>query len=196
MNTIIIMKNQKIGYIRVSSHTQNTARQLDGVELDKTFMDSVSGKDKERPQFQAMLEYAREGDTIHVHSMDRLARNTADLINTVRTLTGQGISVCFTKENLTFTGDDSPMSKLMLAVMGGVCEFEREIILERQREGVALAKARGVYKGRKRALSEEQEKAIALEYTEKKTNIAQLARDYNVSRNTIYKALRSYLVKI
>lgn len=190
------MKNQKIGYIRVSSHTQNTARQLDGVELDKTFMDSVSGKDKERPQFQAMLEYAREGDTIHVHSMDRLARNTADLINTVRTLTGQGISVCFTKENLTFTGDDSPMSKLMLAVMGGVCEFEREIILERQREGVALAKARGVYKGRKRALSEEQEKAIALEYTEKKTNIAQLARDYNVSRNTIYKALRSYLVKI
>lgn len=196
MNTIIIMKNQKIGYIRVSSHTQNTARQLDGVELDKTFTDSVSGKDKERPQFQAMLEYAREGDTIHVHSMDRLARNTADLINTVRTLTGQGISVCFTKENLTFTGDDSPMSKLMLAVMGGVCEFEREIILERQREGVALAKARGVYKGRKRALSEEQEKAIALEYTEKKTNIAQLARDYNVSRNTIYKALRSYLVKI
>jgi len=134
------MNGQKIGYKRVSSIDQNTARQLDGVPLDKLFEDKASGKDTNRPELQAALSYCREGDTLVVHSMDRLARSLVDLRGLVTELTGRGIAVEFAKENLRFNGDDSPVSVLLLSMLGAVAEFERALILGRQREGIVLAK--------------------------------------------------------
>jgi len=129
-------KGQLVGYIRVSTLDQNTSRQeeqLSGFELDRTFIDKASGKDTARPQLQEAIKYCREGDKLIVHSMDRLARNLDDLRAIVRGLTDRGVAVQFVKENLTFIGEDSPMSKLMLSVMGAFAEFERSLIKERQR---------------------------------------------------------------
>jgi DNA invertase Pin-like site-specific DNA recombinase len=146
------MAGQRIGYIRVSSLDQQVDRQLDGMELDQTFTDKASGKDAKRPQLEQLLRFARTGDTVLVHSMDRLARNLDDLRRIVHTLTGKGVRIEFVKEQLTFTGEDSPMASLLLSVMGAFAEFERALTHERQREGIALAKQRGAYKGRKKAL--------------------------------------------
>ncbi len=150
---------KRIGYVRVSSVDQNDARQLDGVTLDKTFTDKASGKDTDRPQLQAMMEFVRDGDHIHVHSMDRLSRSLRDLQDVVERLTGKGVCVTFVKENLTFeppsTGADahkSAYSTLMLQLLGAVGQFERALIKERQREGIAIAKVKKLYKGRKPAL--------------------------------------------
>ncbi len=150
------MKGQHIGYIRVSSVEQNTDRQLEGVEIDRIFTDKASGKDTRRPALEELLRFVRDGDTVLVHSIDRLARNLPDLRRLVEDLTGRGIQLRFVKENLTFSGDDSPMSTLLLSVMGAFAEFERALIRERQAEGIAAAKRRGIYKGRKHALSREQ----------------------------------------
>lgn len=144
----------RVGYIRVSSVDQNTERQLDGVVMDKVFAEKVSGATTDRPQLQAMLEYVREGDTILVHSIDRLARSLVDLLKLVEDLTNRGIHVHFSKEKLEFTGDDSPMQKLMLSMMGSFAEFERSMIKERQREGIAKAKERGAYKGRTKTVDD------------------------------------------
>jgi len=138
------MVGQRIGYIRVSTIDQNTERQLDGIQLDKTFTDKASGKDTKRPQLEQMMSFVRSGDTVIVHSMDRLARNLDDLRRIVQTLTGKGVRMEFIKEHLTFTGEDSPMAKLMLSVMGAIHEFDRALIKERQLEGIALAKKRGL----------------------------------------------------
>jgi DNA invertase Pin-like site-specific DNA recombinase len=142
-----IMSGKKIGYIRVSSFEQNPERQLEGIIVDKKFIDKVSGKNTARPQLESMIDYAREGDTIIVHSMDRLARNLDDLRKLVVQLTNKKIRIEFVKEALTFTGEDSPISKLILSVMGAFAEFERALIKERQTEGIALAKKNGAYKG-------------------------------------------------
>src|SRR3712207_4386845 len=147
------MLGQRIGYIRVSSLDQNVERQLEGIDVDKTFTDKASGKDTKRPQLDQLLSFVRSGDTVIVHSMDRLARNLDDLRRIVQTLTGKGVRIEFVKEHLVFTGEDSPMANLLLSVMGAFAEFERALIHERQREGIALAKQRGAYKGRKKALS-------------------------------------------
>src|ERR1039457_6008387 len=104
---------KRIGYVRVSSIDQNTVRQLDGVELDKVFTDKASGKDTNRPQLKAALDYLRDGDALVVHSMDRLSRNITDLLHTVGSLNQRGVVVEFVKESLTFTGDDTAISKLM-----------------------------------------------------------------------------------
>lgn len=182
-------KGQVVGYVRVSSVDQNTERQREDEEgLDRVFIDKVSGKDADRPQLQAALEYLREGDTLQVHSMDRLARNLDDLRRIVRELTGRGVAVRFIKESLTFTGDDSPMAVLLLSVMGAFAEFERSLIRERQREGIAIAKEKGVYKGRKAKLTDEQvvnlkERAAAGEVK------AAIARDLGISRETLYTYL-------
>src|SRR5271170_7247718 len=140
---------QTVGYRRVSTLDQNTTRQLDGVELDRVFEDKLSGKDTNRPQLTAMLAHVREGDTVIVHSLDRLGRNLVDLRRIVSDLTERGVKVQFIKENLIFSGEDSPMSNLLPSMLGAVAEFERALILERQREGIAIAKRAGVYKGRK-----------------------------------------------
>src|SRR6516162_507193 len=123
-------KSQRIGYVRVSSIDQNSDRQLEHLHADKLFTDKASGKDTDRPQLQALLAYAREGDTIVVHSMDRLARNVDDLRRLVQEQTKRGIHVQFIKENLTFTGEDSPIAHLMLSVLGSIAQFERDLIKE------------------------------------------------------------------
>ena len=115
------MLGQRLGYIRVSSLDQQVARQLEGIEVDKTFTDTASGKDAKRPQLELLLSFVRTGDTVFVHSMDRLARNLDDLRRIVQTLTGKGVRIEFVKEHLSFTGEDSPLASLMLSVMGGLC---------------------------------------------------------------------------
>lgn len=178
--------SQTIGYLRVSSLTQNTDRQLDGLKLDRTFEDKVSGKDKNRPQLIAMMLHVREGDTIVIHSMDRLARNLDDLRSIVKELNGRGVKVQFIKEGLTFTGDDSPMSNMMLSIMGAVAEFERAIIKERQKEGVQIAKAAGAYKGRKQEMTPERITEIQTRVATGETK-AKIARDMKISRDTLYR---------
>lgn len=184
------MTGQRIGYIRVSSLDQHTDRQLEDIQLDRTFTDKVSGKDTNRPKLQELIEFAREGDTIVVHSMDRLARNLDDLRQLVRQLTKKGVAVEFMHEHLTFTGDDTPMATLLLSVMGAFAEFERALIRERQIEGIALAKQRGVYKGRKKSLTE----AAVIELRQRlATGISktQVAREFGISRETLYQYLRA-----
>jgi DNA invertase Pin-like site-specific DNA recombinase len=180
------MAGQRIGYIRVSTLDQQTERQLDGIALDQTFTDKASGKDTKRPQLELLLRFARRGDTVVVHSMDRLARNLDDLRRIVHTLTGKGVRIAFVKEQLTFTGEDSPMASLLLSVMGAFAEFERALIHERQREGIALAKQRGAYKGRKKALS-----AVAVLQLRARITAgiskAKVAREFGISRQTLYQ---------
>lgn len=183
------MNGQKIGYIRVSSEEQNTDRQLDGIQVDRVFTDKISGKSVDRPQLQEMLRFVREGDQLYVHSMDRLARNLVDLRQMVSDLTARGVKIHFVKEALTFNGDDTAMSVLLLSVMGAVAEFERSIIRERQAEGIRIAKQKGVYKGRKASITNDQ----AVEVREKVAAgipKAKIAREYNCSRETLYKYLR------
>ncbi|HEY7348128.1 MAG TPA: recombinase family protein [Ktedonobacterales bacterium] len=184
------MTGQRIGYVRVSSIDQNTGRQLEGVQVDRTFTDKVSGKDTNRPKLQEMLEFVREGDTVVVHSMDRLARNLDDLRRMVRLLTKKGVAVEFVHEHLTFTGEDTPMATLLLSVMGAFAEFERALIRERQLEGIALAKQRGAYKGRKKSLSAAAVVDIRQRLVAGGVTKAQLAREFGVSRETLYSSLR------
>jgi DNA invertase Pin-like site-specific DNA recombinase len=178
-----------IRYIRVSSCDQNISRQLEGVTLDRVFVDKASGKDTLRPELENLKQFARDGDTVVVHSMDRLARNLDDLRQIVRMLTSKGVKIQFVKEGLTFSGEDSPLANLLLSVMGAFAEFERSLIRERQMEGIALAKQRGAYHGRKRTLSsaDVSELFSRVAAGEKK---AQIARDFNISRETLYKYLR------
>ena len=184
------MHGQRIGYVRVSSFDQNPERQLEHVQVDRLFTDKASGKDTQRPELERLLAFAREGDTVVVHSMDRLARNLNDLRLIVRKLTKRGVRIEFVKENLTFTGEDSPLANLMLSVMGAFAEFERALIRERQREGIALAKQRGAYRGRKKSLSPEQTAQLRqrVQAGERK---APLAREFGISRETLYQYLRT-----
>lgn len=183
------MTGQRIGYVRVSAFDQNPERQIEGIQVDRTFIDKASGKDVHREQLEALMTFVRSGDTVVVHSMDRLARNLDNLRRIVQSLTENGVRIEFVKENLSFTGEDSPMANLMLSVMGAFAEFERALIRERQREGIALAKQRGAYCGRKRALSDTDIVALKLRVAagEKK---AQIARDFGISRETLYQYLR------
>ena len=189
-NKRFVVIGQRIGYIRVSSFDQNPQRQLEGVIVDKIFTDKASGKDAKRPELKKLLSFVREGDTIIIHSMDRLARNLDDLRNVVQSQTKRGIKIQFIKENLTFTGEDSPMANLMLSVMGAFAEFERELIRERQREGIALAQQRGAYKGRKKSLNQNARAELRERVIrgEKKT---ELAREYGISRETLYQYLKT-----
>ena len=184
------MTGQKIGYIRVSSVDQNADRQLEGIAVDRKFIDKASGKNAQRPQLSAMLEFVREGDTIVVHSLDRLARNLDDLRRIVQQLTKRGVAIQFLKESVTFTGDDTPMSVLLLNMLGSFAEFERSLIKERQAEGIALAKQRGAYAGRKKSLNDEQ---VAKLISDIAVGIpkAKVARSLGVSRETIYSYLKS-----
>lgn len=185
------MKGQRIGYVRVSTLDQNTQRQLDSHQLDRVFTDTASGKNTNRPALDDLLRYARDGDVIVVHSMDRLARNLDDLRRLVDDLTGKGICIEFVKENLVFSNEASPMAKLMLSVMGSFAEFERSLIRERQLEGIAIAKKKGVYKGRKKALSDVQLLELKTILTAgQPINKSNLAKQLKISRETLYKAIR------
>jgi DNA invertase Pin-like site-specific DNA recombinase len=180
---------QRIGYVRVSTLDQNEKRQLEGQVLDRVFIDRASGRDTSRPELTELLRFARDGDTVVVHSMDRLARNLDDLRALVQGLTCKGVRVEFVKESLVFTGEDSPMANLMLSVMGAFAEFERSLIRERQREGIALAKQRGAYKGRKKTLTPERADELVQRAGSGVSKVV-LARDYGISRETVYQYLR------
>ena len=186
------MPGKDIGYVRVSTHDQNTARQLDGVHLDKVFEEHASGNSTERPALRACLEYVRDGDVLYVHSIDRLARNLRDLLTIVTELQKQKVTLKFHKENLTFVaGNDAVQAdafqELQLHIIAAVAQFERALILERQREGIAIAKRTGKYKtvGRKPVLSGEQVNELRARL-EKGAKVAALAREYGVSRQTVY----------
>lgn len=185
------MKGQQVGYIRVSSVDQNTERQLDGVQLDKVFTDKASGKDTNRPQLQAAMEWTRAGDTLVVHSMDRLARNVEDMLRIVRELSNKGVSVQFIKEKMFFDADyKDARTTLMFTMLAAFAQFERSLIKERQREGIEIAKAKGVYKGKQPKLKPEQLERLRYLVSEGVPK-AQVARNMNISRETLYRILRS-----
>ena len=183
----------EILYVRVSTVSQNVDRQLEHISADKVFCDKISGKSAaNRPELAAMMDFARENDTVHFHSFDRAARNLKDLLSIIDTLNGKGVTVKFHKENLTFSGNGEadPMSKLLCGLLGSVYEFERNLIVQRVREGVAIAHAAGKYKnvGRKHTLS----KDTIAEMREKHAAGARptdLAKIYGISRATVYNYL-------
>lgn len=190
------MKGQVVGYVRVSSEDQNPDRQIHGIHeagftLDRSpFVDLASGKNRERPAFQDMLSYVRQGDKLVVYSIDRLARSLPDLEQTIDELTGKGVEVVFVKEGLRFNGGtDDPFSVLQRQLLAAFAQFERAMIRERQREGIDLAKKRGVYKGRKRALSPAQENALR-ERSMAGEKHADLMREFDVSKATFYRLIR------
>ncbi len=184
-------KGQHVGYVRVSTVDQNTDRQLDGIELDELFTDKASGKDAKRPGLEAAIKHCRKGDELVVHSMDRLARNIVDLRNIVSELNAKGARVRFVKENMTFSADNSdPFATLMLNMLGSFAEFERSMILERQREGIAIAKASGKYKGRKAALSSAQASEL-VQRMDAGESVTALAKEYGISRETAYQYRRN-----
>jgi DNA invertase Pin-like site-specific DNA recombinase len=177
-----------IGYVRVSSVDQNTARQLDGIDLDEVFIDKVSGATTDRPELQAMLRHVRRGDTLHVHSIDRLARSLEDLLSLVKELIDRGVTVHFHKEQLLFTGEANAMQELMLSLLGSVAQFERSMIKERQREGIEKAKAAGVYTGRVKTIDDE---AIREAMNAPEASYRKVAKALNVSLSTVQRAMKS-----
>ena len=182
------MCGQIVGYVRVSTLDQNTGRQLEQMKDEHTdiiFEDHISGKSLDRPELDKMLKHVRKCDVVVVHSMDRLARNLRDLRNLVDDLTDRGVVVKFLKEHLEFTGEANSTAKLMLNIMGAVAEFEREMILERQREGIALAKSEGKYKGGKFKLTGDRVTELRRRASGGE-NKAALAREFNISRQTLY----------
>lgn len=183
-----------IGYIRVSSVDQNEARQhaaLEQYHIDKLFIDhGISGKDTNRPQLQAMLDYIREGDTVYIAEFSRLARNTADLLNLTERFKAKGVKLVSLKENLDTT---TPTGKLMLTMIGAIAEFEREMILERQREGIAEAKKAGKYKGKQvKKISDETFKEVYDRYMRREITKSQMAKELGISRPTLYHLLENW----
>lgn len=174
-----------IAYIRVSTTDQNTDRQLDGIHVDKTFTDKCSGGSTKRPALQDMLGYVREGDTVHVHSIDRLARNLQDLLALVEHFKAKGVTVKFHKESLTFEGAVSnPMQDLMLSMIGAVAQFEKAMIKERQREGIAKAKVKGVYnQDRAKKVDRNEVKALL----ENGVPMSQIAKRLGCSSKTVQR---------
>ena len=181
---------KNVGYVRVSTEGQNPDRQLAGVDLDKVFTDRCSGGSAKRPALKELLDWIRENDVVHVHSMDRLARNVSDLRELVTAINAKEASVRFHKESLEFSGEDSPVSELLLNLLGAVAQFERSLIRERQREGIQTAKKRGVYKGRKKALSTASIQDLRARRA-RGESVSQLARKFGVSRQTVYSYSRS-----
>lgn len=177
-----------VAYIRVSSEDQNTDRQLDGIAVDRTFTDKVSGATTERPALKDMLSYVRDGDTIHVHSIDRLARSLVDLLALVTDLRKSGVCVQFHKENLLFTSEENHTQELMLSMMGAVAQFERSMIKERQREGIAKAKAKGVYKGRVKKVDDQ---AIREAMSQDGASFRKVAAELGVSLSTVQRAMKA-----
>lgn len=176
-------------YIRVSTTDQNTERQLLDIPCDRAYIEKISGKDTNRPQLRAMLLNLRAKDVLNVDSMDRLARNTKDLLNLVEEITSKGAKIIFHKENLTFApNQQDPYQKMMMTMLGAVAELERNLILERQREGIALAKLHGKYKGGQPKLTAQQVEEIKT-LVNNRTPITQIARQYNISRRTVYNYL-------
>ena len=181
----------RVGYIRVSTIEQNEARQIkdlkENAQVEKVFMDKLSGKDTNRPALKELIEYVRENDIVVISEYSRLARNTKDLLEIIETLNAKGVGVISLKENFDTT---TPQGKFMLTVFAGIATLEREMMLQRQREGIAIAKAEGKYKGRqKKALPADWQDTIEL-YNTRKITVTEIAKRYNVSRPVVYKWLK------
>ncbi|WP_312548508.1 recombinase family protein [Massilia sp.] len=182
---------QTVGYVRVSSIGQNTARQLDGLTLDQVFTDKCTGGDTNRPALKAMLAHVRKGDTVVVHEISRLARNTADLLALVEQLTNKGVAIEFKKEGLTFTGDkDNAMNKMLLTMLGAVSAFELAMINERRAEGQAKAREAGKHMGRHAKLTPEQVVKLR-QRVEAGESKVEIAKDLGISRATLYATLKA-----
>ena len=183
----------RVAYIRVSTEEQNEARQVEALknyDIEKTYTEKVSGKNTARPEFQKMMDFVREGDEIYVSEWSRLSRSTSDLLNTVNTLNDRGVKIVSIKENFDTS---TPQGKLMLTMFAGLAEFERTLILERQREGIAIAKAQGKYKGRKEKELEHFDEVFNLWY-EKKITATSAAEALGVTRATFYNRAKKYVI--
>ena len=181
----------RVAYVRVSTVEQNEARQLEALQkydIEKWFTEKVSGKDANRPQLQAMLEFVREGDTVYIHDFSRLARSTKDLLAIVEQLKDKGVTLVSNKENLD---TNTPHGKLMLTMLAAINEFERENMLERQREGIAEAVKAGKYKGRKEVnVDEDTFIDLMSKYKRRQLTKAQVAEQLGVSRPTLDKLIK------
>jgi DNA invertase Pin-like site-specific DNA recombinase len=181
-----------IGYIRVSTIEQNEGRQVEALKkhnIDKTFTEKVSAKDTNRPQLKAMIEFAREGDTIYIHSLDRLARSTKDLLEIVEELQAKGIHLVSNKENID---SSTATGKLMLTMIGAIAEFERANMLERQKEGIAIAKAEGKFKGRKEIEYPSNFKEVYTEWKNRDITSNKAMEQLGLKRNTFYKLVKEF----
>lgn len=185
-------KGQNIAYIRVSAIDQNEERQVQALEsksIDRYYIEKVSGKDTNRPKLQEMLEYVRQGDTIYIHDFSRLARNVKDLLNIVEQLQNKSINLISLKENLDL---NTPAGKLQLTMLGAIYEFERAMIKERQAEGIAIAKAKGKYKGRKKINYPANWEEIYNKWKYRQLTANKAMELLNLKRNTFYKLLKEY----
>lgn len=185
---------KKIGYVRVSTEDQSMDRQLDGLEMDTVFKEVASAKTMNRPKLLEMIAYCREGDEIYVHSLDRVGRNVDHIRQIVKQITIKKCSIRFIKENLTFTGEDSPLSMLMLNLLASFAEFERSLMLERQREGIAIAKKAGKYKGRPSKWNEQIGQKI-IDFLNFGATKAEVCRKLGISVPTIYKYMKKFGVE-
>lgn len=184
------IKGQKVGYIRVSAIDQNTESQkslLGNVGMDKLFEEKLSGKNTDRPQLQAMLDYVREGDTVYVKDLSRLARNTKDLLDIVEYLNNKGVGLFSIKENIDTSTN---FGKLMLTFLGAIYEFERANLLERQRDGIAVAKKQGKYKGRKKVPKPANFKEVYQKWLNRQITSISAIRELNISEYAFYKFVR------
>ena len=173
----------KVGYQRVSTADQNLDRQDLG-EVDRIFSEKISGKNTDRAALQEMIAFCREGDEVVVYSIDRLARDLRDLQNIVEQLNNKGVRVTFITERLSFSADDEDaLSKLQLQMLAAFSEYERKMILKRQREGIAKAKARGVYLGRRATIDADKIKQLKSEGL----NVTEIARQMGISRQSVYR---------
>ena len=183
------MDGKKISYVRVSTVDQNEARQVEALKkhgIDKWFIEKVSGKDTNRPELQKMLDYVREGDTVYIHDFSRLARSTKDLLEIVELLQSKGVALVSNKENLD---SSTATGKLMITMIGAINEFERQNLLERQKEGIAIAKEEGKYKGRKTIDIPDFEKHYQ-RYKNRELTKTELAKELQISRPTLDKLIK------
>ena len=181
----------RVGYIRVSTVEQHEDRQVkdltENAEVSKVFIDKLSGKDTNRPQLNAMIDYVREGDTVVVSEYSRLARSTRDLIDIIETLQNKGVTVISLKEKLDTS---TPQGEFMLTVFAGIATLERKLMLQRQREGIAIAKANGKYKGRQSKQKPDDWESFKAMYMSRQITVSEIAKRCDVSRPIVYKWLK------
>lgn len=185
------LQKMKIGYVRVSTEEQNEQRQIQSLNkynINKWFTEKVSAKDMNRQKLQEMLDYAREGDTVYIHDFSRIARSTKDLLNIIEILNNKGVYLVSNKENIDTS---TPTGKLMLTMIGAINEFERQNMLDRQREGIAIAKAAGKYRGRKPInIDKKLFNQLLNDYNSRKINKVAFAKKLEISRPTLDRLLK------
>lgn len=186
----------KIGYIRVSTEEQETARQeqiMKNYGVEKIYSEKLSGKNTDRPEFQKMINFLREGDTLYVESISRLSRSIRDLLKTVDTLTEKGVMLVSSKENID---TDTPQGRFMLSIFAALSELEREQTLQRQREGIEQAKKRGVYKGRQPIkVDEKRFREVCERWTRGEISAVEAMRKLNLSSNTFYRRVKAFCIE-